>query len=265
MIKYQKIIKYIAIALAIFLIVSIANITIKGISTFFGNNNEQTSLKKLEISNNTKEIELEVAAVNVIIREGSKFKIETDNQYVSSTQNGKKLYIKEKSHNYIKTRHDRQLIIYIKEDYKFDNIKLNSGAGKITIENLNTNNLYLKIGAGKVDINSLNVSNNTEITGGVGSFYLREGNLSNLNLDCGVGKIDITARLEGENQIEGGIGTLKINLLGDKESYKIDAEKGLGSLTINDDKIKERSTYGEGENFIKIKSGIGSTKIYFDS
>ena len=51
-----------------------------------------------------------------------------------------------------------------------------------------------------------------------------------------------------------------INLLDKIENYKIKIEKGLGTVKINNDSVKN-GIYGEGTNSIEIDGGVGSINI----
>lgn len=48
-----------------------------------------------------------------------------------------------------------------------------------------------------------------------------------------------------------------------KDNYKIIAEKGIGSIKIDGVEQGQESTYGSGENLIKLEGGIGSINIDF--
>ena len=54
-----------------------------------------------------------------------------------------------------------------------------------------------------------------------------------------------------------------INLIGTEDNYKIKSEKGLGNVTINNEKIKSNTYYGNGTNQIEISGGIGSISINY--
>ena len=80
-----------------------------------------------------------------------------------------------------------------------------------------------RLGAGKADIKSLTANSRAEIDGGAGELNIDGGRLSNLNLDMGVGKLTLKSRIEGESDIDYGIGQTDLCLLGSKADYKIEA------------------------------------------
>ena len=79
----------------------------------------------------------------------------------------------------------------------------------------------------------------------------------------GVGEVNLIASLIGKNEINAGVGSLNIDLQGEKESYKIQADKGLGSVKIDGREISNGETFGDGENYIEVDGGVGNIDIDF--
>lgn len=137
----QKVIKYAAMAFAIFLIVNIISAIIIG----------------LYILGNA------FGLVNSM-----------ENTITDSENNGS-VVIKEENHNWLSNGNNREssLIIYIPEDMiALDEIKLEAGAGEITIDTLKTQGLYFNLGAGKVHIENIIATKEAKIDGGVGNITI---------------------------------------------------------------------------------------------
>ena len=101
----QKIIKYLAIAFAIFLIITIisailtATVALSGIlglkKAIENSNNAEmvtTTFENAEIHT----LNIDIAATNLMIKQGEILKIETDNSNIDCKQSNKELKIKEK-------------------------------------------------------------------------------------------------------------------------------------------------------------------------
>ena len=264
--EVQKIIKYLAIAFALFLTFSIVSGIIYGIS-FIGNifDDDKSSitekLNSLEINNEALLLDINVSSSNIKIIEGDAFKAKTNNKYISSRQDKNKLYITEKKHNWFHQNKNNELIIYVPTDFVFDGVSIETGAGKVDIETLSTKRLYLDLGAGKAKINNLIVSNEAEINGGAGEIVIDYSNINNLDLDMGVGKLSLTSKLTGNSKIDSGIGKVDLSLMGSLEDYQITLDKGLGSATIDGNTMNDDTTYGTGYNKLDIEGGIGSINI----
>lgn len=264
----QKVIKYLALAFAMFLIVSIFSGIMIGISTlsniFKSDDDVTTGLRNLNVENsNITQLEIDINYANLTIKTGEALKIETNNKNINSKEKGNKLIIEEKKYNWFKTKDESDLIIYIPSNYSFDDISIDAGAGKINIENINTKKLELDLGAGKVTIENLVVVQNADIDGGAGEISIKNSSINNLDLDGGAGKFTLDSKLTGNNKIDSGVGELDIVLLGDKEDYKIIVDKGIGTSKIENENIKDGKTYGNGLNLLDIDGGVGSININF--
>ena len=66
------------------------------------------------------------------------------------------------------------------------------------------------------------------------------------------------AYVTGNSRISAGIGEINLTLIGNKEDYQITADKGIGSIKIENQECSSNTTYGSGYNKIKIDGGIGS-------
>ena len=254
----QKVIKYLAIAFAIFLIVNI----VSGINTENQVITEEMSTTNLEYENiNTLDIDIPFSSLK--IKNSEELKIETNNTNINCTQNNETIRIDEKEHNWFQRNNVGELIIYIPNDLEFDRVKINTGAGKIDIEKITTKKLSLEIGAGETKIEELNVTDEAKIDGGAGKVTILSGKINNLDLDMGVGSSEVNSELKGDSDIDAGIGELKINVNAPKEDYNIKVSKGIGNITIDGKTVSDDTTYGDGENDIRIDGGIGNIKIDF--
>ena len=77
----------------------------------------------------------------------------------------------------------------------------------------------------------------------------------------GVGNCNISASLKNNNVIESGVGQLNIELLDNIDDYKIKLTKGIGDITINNLKITDDNTFGNGNKNISLTGGIGPISI----
>lgn len=264
----QKIIKNLALALALFLILNIISGMIYGVS-FLGEllSNDKQSIKeeldKLEIDKNTLFLDINILSSNITIKTGKVLKIESNNKYINSKQVKNKFYITERKHHLSNNDKNKELVIYVPKDLIFEEVAIGSGAGRLNIYNLSTKELNLDLGAGKVKISNLTVLDNTKINGCTGKIVIDSSNIHNLDLDMGVGKLSITSKLSGDNKIDSGVGKIDLALLGNPDDYTITLDKGLGSTTIDDENISDDITYGRGSNKLDISGGLGSIKINF--
>lgn len=272
MTSIQKVIKYLAIAFAIFLIVSIISTITAAIFALSGilglkqdiEQSMNSEMVATDLGNNDiRTLDIEIAFTNLTIKTGETLKIETDNNNINYRQDNQKLEIKEKNKNWFVNYVEKELILYLPEDIEFEKVKIATGAGKIDIETLKTEKLLFELGAGETEIQDLNVSKECEIDGGAGKLSILNGAINDLDLDMGVGEVNLTSNITGKNEINAGVGSLNIDLQGEKDSYKIQADKGLGSIKIDGKEISDGEVFGNGENYIEVDGGVGNIKIDF--
>ena len=277
----QKVIKYLAIAFAIFLSVNIIGGIITAI--FFGlsmfdinfkikNNSSITTSEEIVVSQNYDNIEnlkIEIGYSKLEIKQGEEFKVEsnTKNEAITMKKQGDTLTIREDSTwNIFNDDIDSHIIITIPENYYFEKVKIEAGSGEINISDIETKEFNMEVGAGNVIISNILVEKKTDIDGGAGKVVIKDSNLNDLDLDVGVGEFQIlnTQVLDNSN-IDAGIGKLEISLKGSLEDYRIIPERGLGSFTIKGEEIENNKIYGQGNNKIDINAGIGKVSIEFEN
>lgn len=253
----QKIIKNVAIAFAIFLIVTIFSSILTGIyaiTHIFGKNNIG-ELKTYEVES-FQNLDIDIKYTNINIKQGDKCIVETNNSDIEIKSLNNTLKISENKHNIFKNN-TGELTIYVPAN--LEETKINNGSGTLYIENLMTNKLNLNLGVGETVIDNIE-TNSAYIDTGLGSFKINNGKLNNLDFDMGIGETIITSFISGNSNLDTGIGNLELNLIGD--DYKLKINKGIGKVTIDNQEISDKEVVGNGSNNISISGGIGEIKIY---
>ena len=270
----QKVIKYIATAFAVFLIITIISLILSGsyaLLSAFGlihtNKNIITDDLKVISSevNEVSTLKIDLACTNLDIKTGNSFKVETNNSKITFEEKDGSVKIKEENRNWLNNNNsESNLIIYIPEDMiDIDETKIETVAGKINIENLNTQSLYLELGAGDVYLENVIATGDTKIDGGVGKTELKSCEINNLKANLGMGEFVFNGKLIGKSEIDSGVGAINIKLMEKKENYTIEVDKGLGNVTLDGQKLEIDRVYGTGKNYLDIDGGIGSIKIDF--
>lgn len=260
----QKIIKVVAIALAIFIIVAIVNGIIFGLRVLSGvefSNEEGVHFE--EKYNNVNQIDIDINASEIEIVSGSFLGVEANNvssSFTSKNQNGK-LKIEERKISFWNSNKSGKIIITVPKDKKLLELKVSSGAGKIQITDIISDKLDISQGAGVLKIDN-SIFLDTKIDGGAGEITINSSTLQNLDLDAGVGEINLTADILGNSKIDCGVGEINLKLPHESDYY-LSLEKGIGNIKINGRTISNDMTYGNGNNKIDIDGGIGSVNIDF--
>ena len=267
----QKIIKYLAIAFALFLVISIFSI-IFGLSReiISSINSDKKDSKLLEeyttISNNVNNIEsfkIDISNDDIEIKEGEKFEVKTNDPDVKFYHENSKVKIKtDKTFSWHLSNSSRgTIIIYLPNEFNISELNLNLGTGKIDIDKIFVETLLMDLGAGTMTAKEINVYEKATINGGAGNINIYSGTINNLNLKLGAGNASIESDLTGSNTLTTGVGKLNLGLSRSKDNYKFDISKGLGNIILNDFDVSEDILIGDGETKIKISGAVGNIII----
>lgn len=268
MTAWQKAIKYCAIAFAVFLIISVIGgilNAVMSVSVFFGDNDDGDvvgDMKTYDVSTDITKLDIEIYASDFKIVSGETFSVKSNNNYISVEEKNGKLKVEEKKkfRNYSKLS---VLEIVIPDGYVFDDIDFDAGAGSVKIDSLAAKRLTFDLGAGEVNIGSLTVESDAKINGGAGRIVIKGGSINNLDLDMGVGELNLKSALTGKADLDLGIGSTKLELIGSDDDYRIDVSKGLGAVTVDGKSVSDNEVCGNGDCKIKVDGGIGEIRISF--
>lgn len=266
MTNLQKGIKYCAIAFGIFIIIGIlsAILSVVGIFTMLDGSN--SGEKFSATYEDVRSIDIDVSYASILMEPGDEFSVvatDVSRKFSSNVKNGT-LKIKEKRNWFLGGNTSGKIIVTIPKDTVLDNLSIDSGAGKIEIDKIFADQLEVSQGAGLLTIKEGDFSR-TDIDGGAGKIDITSSILNNLELDAGVGQVEIEAMITGNSSIDCGVGEIQILLLGQREDYRIKAEKGVGSLKIDGNNYSDDASFGTGANFIELDGGVGSITINFNT
>lgn len=265
MTSLQKVIKYLAIAFAIFLAVSIIGGVLGAVGLFgglFAGDAVTEEMKTYRVTSEICNLDIRINAADIAIKEGDAFSVQSNLKHLKVEEKGGVLSIEE-TRKYRGTYNGAVLTIYVPAGTVFDNTNLATGAGRLTIEKLSSGSLDFELGAGDVSIASLVATKSADIEGGAGRITISGGELKDLDLEMGVGQLNLTAALTGDCQLDLGVGESNITLIGNQDDYKLDLEKGIGNISVDGKPVSDYGSSGNGTNRVQINGGIGSIHVDF--
>lgn len=271
----QKLIKAFALVLATLIIVGIFTAIIGGVSFLAAVTGAEIGgwvsdsgawTSESYESQMVHELETSVKATSVkfrLVDDGEPVRVETNNEYVTTwiDMDERRLNVVEKSHGLFGWGGKGEVIVYVRKNVSFEKVKLEVGAGELDIEKLDAWVLDLDLGAGRTEIRALKVSERATIDGGAGYLAIKQAEMQNAHLELGVGKAEIEAKLRGESKIDSGVGKVELKLVGREQDYRVEVDKGLGSIELNGEKLGDGSVWGTGKNRVDIDSGVGAVEI----
>lgn len=269
MTSVQKIIKYLALAFAIFLSVSIIGGIITGLAgvSFLlsgGDGKAVGDMQVYPIEGEISSLSLRLSGAELKIKTSDKLSVESNHNYISVKAENGELRIHETKRLFSVYPKGVTVILNLPEDFVFEEAAVETGAGRVEIEALSSDILKLSLGAGEAEIKNLTASSRAELSGGAGKLTVDGGRLCNLKLDMGVGELALKSRIEGKSRLDYGVGETRLTLLGSREDYQIELDKGIGEARVAGESMRDGSVYGAGENKIEIDGGIGEINIEFE-
>lgn len=273
----QKVIKGVAIALAIAIIFGIISIVasviigISGINYFFDFIKTEENVQIVENVFNKEDIknlylDSDIGDIDVVV--GNEFKVVAQNvsESFNCTLEGDTLNIIENKEGISNFKgNNTKITLYIPNDVVFNTVNLDLNVGDNNIQSLRTNKLNLNSGTGQIDIGYLEVLENAIITSGVGELDIENSDINNLELEAGIGECDIRGTLKGNTTIKADVGSINIRLNSFNDTTdKIIVEKGIGEIEVNERKYSGNQEFGNGdENIINIEGSIGDIDIEY--
>lgn len=218
--------------------------------------------KIYEISSDINSLSIEINAADFTIVHGDKFSVESNLKHLTVADNGGVLKVVENTKNAV-SYNGAVLKVVIPADANFENVSIKTGAAKLTAQSISADNVKLRLGAGKVQFDNIDAKESIDIKGGAGQIHILDGTLNNLSLDLGVGRLDMTAQLLGNSNLKFGVSESSLTLKGSKDDYNFDITNGVGRINLDGVSTSNLFSSGSGQNYVKIKGGVGETNISF--
>ena len=262
----QKVIKYCAVAFAVFLTVTIIGGILSAVSLIMGIFSSEDMVESNQaytVSGTIQKLDIELAAADLEIVTGDTFEVKTNHKYLSVEEKGETLEITEKKVFFGVSSKGIRVTLYIPEDSIFEEVRVSTAAGKVTVDSLSAHRLRMELGAGSTRINNLTASNEARIDGGAGEVVIDSGTLHDARIAVAVGRMDLSCRLTGDSKIDCGVGETELNLLDSAGDYRIELDKGLGQAVVDGVTMESGGVYGNGVHEIDIDGGVGSIRVRF--
>ena len=263
---FQKFIKYAAIALGIYLSITIVLVLLGIARGFVGasRNNEIRDLVRdreqyqtediTRTYENIKKLEVNVEETELIIRNGDTFKIEGTNipDRMEIEQDGNKLKVSDEEVSSSFSDENMVVTIYIPEDIKLDTIDLEINYVSADIQKLNATNLKLDIYNNYCEIDEI-IADNMEFKNEEGNLDIYDAEIGRLLFDSEAGVEDVSLDITGNAEINLEYSYTDMNLIGTQEDYQINTKNQSGNIYIDGTTITSNSeTLGSGNAKVNL-------------
>lgn len=165
-----------------------------------------------------------------------------------------------------------EIKIKFPQNFQFKNFRLyDIGICSLDMREINIDNFIVHTGVGNITGEKLLIKKSASITTGVGNLNIKDSEINNLSLESGVGNSIFTkTKILGKSNINGGVGNIKLFINENIDNYTIEAESGIGNVSINNEKINNffnKRTKIQNENtnnVITVKGGVGNIELKFN-
>ena len=244
---WQTAVRYCAIIFAVILIVNIASWGLRLLGVVLGAAYSGTldEAKVYEFDADTDRLDIDISAAKLIIRfeKCDAVTVKSNLKGVSVAERWGKLKID-----------DNRISVSVKESEGFVEIMIPEGMILREID--------LDLGAGKTVLSSINAEE-VDIDGGAGELLISRCVISELDLDMGVGALVFSGMITEKADMSLGVGTAEITLLGGRDSYRLELERGLGKITVDGEEVGN-GRIGNGTVRVDVDGGVGSIQVEFE-
>lgn len=206
---------------------------------------------------NVQKMALNFGAADVVLISGEKYSLETRgvtadyvNCHLSSDglltiKNSKKINLNFWGHNRA-TRLVPRFLITVPRNARLNFLKISIGAGNFRTKDCDV------------------TCQNAEFEVGAGNLFFDKVNSQNANFRCGMGKFEVSGDVQGLIVVDCGMGSVKLNLDGNKDDFSYDLKLGLGDFKFNSEKksgvCKIDSDYKK-KNHLSVNCGMGGVIV----
>ena len=181
-----------------------------------------------------------------------------------------------------------KVIMVFPENYKFNDVKINFGAGEMTAGYLKAKELFVEVGAGSVEVNTLSVDGDARLTVGAGNMEVENINAKNSDFKIEAGNMEVNGietenvdilceagRFKGKNvklssnaTVECGAGSVSMDMMHQEQDFNYDLECSVGSISIGNEKYgglgMEQKIENNSDKEFDIECSVGAVEIEFE-
>ncbi len=156
--------------------------------------------------------------------------------------------------------------ISIPEGKVFDEVELNTNAGKVKIShNLTAKEISLELDAGELLAENITALDEISADIGAGRLDITQFTANTLEVDCGMGEALLSGSILFDADITCGMGQIDLTLLAAESAYDYEMRCGLGRISING---QEYTSLGSKKNIqnnsgkkIALDCGLGEINV----
>lgn len=158
------------------------------------------------------------------------------------------------------------ITLYVPEGYTWEAANLELGAGRLTVETLQTGTISANVDAGQMIFEQL-TADEADLECGMGQLIVHELNSRSVDANVSMGDLQLTGDVTESITGECGMGSLTLQIAGSQSDFNYDLECGMGELRIGDDTYSglanEKQINNNAAKTMDLKCSMGSVTVEF--
>lgn len=218
--------------------------------------------KDYPVQGDVQSLAVDIGGADFVIEQADGFAVESNLKNLTVSEKNGVLTIRQGKQMGV-TYTDAKLTLHVPAGTVFRSVEITTGAGRLVADVLSAERVDLSLGAGEVRIGRLEASREADIEGGAGAVTISDGSLRELDLEMGVGELNLTAALLGDCDLSFGVGESNLTLLGSRDDYRVEMDKGIGGINVEGETYAGDRTIGTGPNRVDVEGGVGAINLKF--
>lgn len=161
---------------------------------------------------------------------------------------------------------DGEITLYVPENFQFEKVDMELGAGAMELGNLAAKEAKLEVGAGQIVVSDMQ-GEKVELTVGMGEILVNGMQVQELEAEVDMGHMyaegDITAKVT----IECNMGSIEMEVTGEWMDFDYNLECGMGNLQVGDDVYSgvatEKIITNMADKEMDVECAMGNIQISF--
>ena len=162
------------------------------------------------------------------------------------------------------SNHD--VTIEIPKGMKFEDVKMNIGAGELRCENITADYLKMEIGAGTIAVENY-TSRESVISVGAGEVLVEKGTSEDMDIDVGMGSFIFHGMANGDLDVDCGMGEVQMWMDNAEKDFDYQVDCGMGNVTVGKHSYGGVGTEQNIDNNAKyecdLDCGMGNIEMHF--
>ena len=159
-----------------------------------------------------------------------------------------------------------KIILYVPEDYYYDKVDIELGAGEMTFDDLSAKEITMEVGAGVIRCKDI-TAQELKASVGMGQIELSKMDVDKLEAEVGMGEF-VGSGIIGESaKLECSMGNVELTLDGSNQDYNYKLEAAAGNVDIGRDSFSglatERRINNNAERTLEIECAMGNISVQF--